>query len=635
MVAGVDALDGLYGEVLDVARADYESYSGESVDGLADLSKEERQFEQWRQALGESTKRFIGATGHFIRTQQANGEGTGLNNYMADNESARMCEYLVKHWDRNPEGALDVVRNREVELLATGKAHGLTSASTALGFKPIHPLSQEGLGALQGVLSDEFVSAIRRDALEGLQGAQGEEEYTPAPDMSDADWLDTGVLMGIAKEVNGEWYVLDGIEGMDLQGLAGVEGLDGWWSKFKKWTKKTYRKAAGAVKRAYHKAKRWTKRSYHKAKDAVKRGASWTKRKLKSAAKFVAKKTKSAFHGLKNVVGKTVDFVKKGVTYVWDKTKGLCKKVGNALVKVVKYVGKALKALAKKIKDIAVRFAKWLNPKNIMCRLVTARRIRRGKHGLANGMYFGMVGWGKAQRLGCSRKDYDASKRAYDKTLRNMERWGSSKSVLDKAIQSGYRPGKTFQIATKAEIAQGVRYEQGQMNAKQIVAQEQDRVYAKQGVSKQDRQKAQGVHGLGIAISSIITIVVSLINMIIGVIGAYLKRKREEKEEEAQEKQNAENLRRARERAEDEKKLRALNLQKAQMQVAAMRKADKEIAALRKSPGGNRHLMNSTPLPSSGGSGKKRSLVKPLLITGGLLAAGVTLYMVSRKRDAA
>ncbi len=614
-LACVDGLDSAYRELQAVASGELSGLAGGITVG--GLSEEEQRFARWHADLGESTKRFIAATSAHIKREG----GTGLNNFIAEGECTQMCDYLVKHWDGNLDGALNVVRQREVNLIAEGKMHGLESVGTALGYRVKPPLARRPQDLLSGLYGAEFDRALRKDCLEGLHGAgvlAGEPEGA-LPELTDEEWADAGVLLGLAGiDGDGDYFEYEGeleeLNGL-LGGVGGLAGLDGWLSrklrKLKKRIKRTARKIGRRIKRVVRKAKRAVKRTVRKVAKAVKKGVRKIGQSVKRAAKAVAKKSSGVFKALGKVFKKTVTFVRNGITYVWDKTKGLLKKVGKALVKAGRAIAQAMVWLARKVKAIAVKFAKHLNPKNIIARITMLRRIRKGKHGLANGLYYGMIGWEKARRLGASRKDYNDSKAAYEKTVRNLRDWGSGRKECDQAIRKGYRPNRTYRPESEAQLKRSVSGEIKASDRKAIVAREQQVVYSRQGVSEKDRKALSG--GLGLAATAIIALVSLIVTFILAVIRmviAIIQKRRQGKA----------NRKREKELKADQKK------KEQQVQQMMARHAEQEKAAIAALQAKNARP-SSVPLPlPETKRAQQASMMMPLLIGGGLLGAAALIY---------
>ncbi len=506
----IDGLDSAYSDLMEVADGKLTGL-GEVGELAGDATEEEREFAKWHADLGESTKRFINATSEHIKREGS----TGIDNFIAGGEAVQMCDYLVKHWDKNRDGALDVIQEREEELIMNGRMHGLESVSTALGYRVIPPIARTPNELLSGIMYSDLEDGMRFDHKAGLSGMWDD---SPLPDLSDEEWTDVGVLFGLVGiDDDGEYFevegVLDDVEHyVGELGLAGLGELEGWFSRLKKKIRRAARKVRRSarkigrrVKRSFRKAGRWTRRTVRRAGRAVKRGFRKIGRGIKKAARWAAKKSSGVFKKLRKIFKKSVTFVRNGITYVWDKTKGLMKKVGKALVKAGKAIAHAMVWLGKKIKEIAVKFARLLNPKNIIARTTLLRRTRKGRHGLANNMYYGMVGWTKAKQMGASRKDYEDSKAAYDKCLRNLRKWGSGRRALNKAIRKGYDPKRVYNPESKEQLKRSVKGEVGHMDKKAIVAKEQNAVYKKHGVSESERKALSG--GLGLATMVIIAII--------------------------------------------------------------------------------------------------------------------------------
>lgn len=564
-----------------------------SLDGVSDtLTPEERDFAKWQETLGESAKRFTAATSAYLKE---NGGGGAVGQFYADNQLIQFCDYAVANWDHIDKAA-EVIKQREAALLLQGKMKDLDSNAAALGVQYVTPVKRvsnaktvvHGIsGFYAGEFADSLDRAVEKDRL-GVPTGVGDVDDSFIDNMSDEDVMLTAGALGMVTVEDGTVtidlgrlgvpseqrvigmpmyeYVYEELSGLEGDGFEGVEGLDGRW-----WRNRHKRRAARRerrkqrwqkVKNAFKRAGNWVKRTVKKVASKVKQAAKKVGSKIKQAARYVRDKTKGAFQAVGRALKKAVTFVKNGVTYIWDKTKGFMKKVGNAIVRAAKWVAKGLKTLAQKIAAAFKKWARRLNPKNIIARLVLLRKIKKGNYGIATGAYYGLIGAAESAKLGVRGDKYKESKEAYDKLRSKWNELGGKVSALDGALRMG-RNKFDGKIPSKEQLHRDVQDESRDMNAKQLEAQEKEAVKREEGLKG----------GLGIIATALIDTIVKIFSMIIAFIKKIINFLRQKKARTENEKAMADEQRRQDAEIKDQEK-------KAQAQMAAAAQAEKQLQQL-------------------------------------------------------
>lgn len=536
----VDALDTAYNNLMGVCDGRPLAGFTPTLDGVGDsLGEPERQFAGWLETLGEGAKRFTAETSSYLKQ---NGGGGYLGQFCADGQMVQFCDYAVKHWD-NIEGASKVIRAREVQLASEGKFFPLDGSMGTIKQRAVTPYMAGGSLVRPGKFKMMLKDAKRaRD--KGLGSLYGEPEedanaYVDKEISADMSML-SSASFGIVENGAAE-YMVDlgefGVAGFErvmdvpyteVQHLRGVDGtlggagapfyhgtygLDG---RVGNWFKRLWEGVKGVFKKAFS----WLGKVIKKVVNAVKQAVAWTIEKAKQVVSWTKEKLtdfktymQGTFDKIGAALGKAFTFVKNGVVYLWDKFKGFCKKVGEKIVQVAEKAWELVKAFAQKVAEVFKKFARYLNPKNLIGRTAIMNQVRKGKNGIATGVYYGMVGEAESKRLGVTGKQYQDSKEAYEKLRgKYVDEFAGSEESLKKYIRTGF--GRwDGRHRTEAAVRQECETDAKRMDEDQLVASAQEEVKRKEGLNG----------GLGFVITaSIVSAIIALITAIIMLVKAIL-----------------------------------------------------------------------------------------------------------------
>lgn len=589
----VDALDTAYNNLMGVCDGRPLAGFTPTLSGVGDsLGEPERQFAGWLETLGEGAKRFTAETSSYLKQH---GGGGYLGQFCADGQMVQFCDYAVKHWD-NIEGASKVIRAREVQLASEGKFFPLDGSMGTIKQRAVTPYMAGGNLVRPGKFKMMLKDAKRaRDR--GLGSLYGEPEedadaYVDKEISADMAML-ASASFGIVENGAAE-YMVDlgefGVAGFErvmdvpyteVQHLRGVDGtlggagapfylgtygLDGWLGNL-------FKRLWNGVKAVFKKAFSWLGKVIKKVVTAVKKAVAWTIEKAKQVVSWTKEKLtdfktymQGTFDKIGAALGRAFTFVKNGVLYIWDKFKGFCKKVGDKIVQVAEKAWELVKAFALKVAEVFKKFARYLNPKNIIGRTAIMNQVRKGKNGIATGVYYGMVGEAESKRLGVTGKQYQDSKEAYDKLRgKYVDEFAGSEESLKKYIRTGF--GRwDGRHRTEATVRQECETDAKRMDEDQLVASAQEEVKRKEGLNG----------GLGVVITAaIVSAIIALITAIIMLVKAILdfinNKKAREHDRESFDKQAAE-VHRAQEFQKEQQ-------DKAIAEAQANRKASAEEAA--------------------------------------------------------
>lgn len=532
----VDALDTAYNNLMGVCDGRPLAGFTPTLSGVGDnLGEPERQFAGWLETLGEGAKRFTAETSSYLKQH---GGGGYLGQFCADGQMVQFCDYAVKHWD-NIEGASKVIRAREVQLASEGKFFPLDGSMGTIKQRAVNPYMAGGNlvrpGKFRMMLKD--AKRARDRGLGSLYGEPDEDAdaYVDKEISADMSML-ASASFGIVENGAAE-YMVDlgefGVAGFErvmdvpyteVQHLRGVDGtlggagapfylgtygLDG---RVGNWFKRLW----NGVKAVFKKAFSWLGKVIKKVVTAVKKAVAWTIEKAKQVVSWTKEKLtdfktymQGTFDKIGAALGRAFTFVKNGVLYIWDKFKGFCKKVGDKIVQVAQKAWELVKAFAQKVAEVFKKFARYLNPKNIIGRTAIMNQVRKGKNGIATGVYYGMVGEAESKRLGVTGKQYQDSKEAYDKLRgKYVDEFAGSEESLKKYIRAGFGrwDGK---VRTEAAIRQECDTDGKRMDEDQLMASAQEEVKRKEGLNG---------GGGGDLISLIVNAVVTLFQLIVELI---------------------------------------------------------------------------------------------------------------------
>lgn len=536
----VDALDTAYNDLMGVCDGRPLAGFTPTLNGVGEsLGEPERQFAGWLETLGESAKRFTAETGSYLKQH---GGGGYLGQFCADGQMAQFCDYAVKHWD-NIEGASKVIRAREVRLASEGKFFPLDGSMGTIKQRAVTPY-MTGSNHVRPGKFKKMLEDAKRARDKGLGSLYGEPEeeadaYVDKEISADMSMLASASL-GIVENGAAE-YMVDlgefGVAGfervmdvpyMEVQHLRGVDGtlggsgapfylgtygLDGRIGDF-------FKRLWNGVKAVFKKAFSWLGKVIKKVVTAVKKAVAWTIEKAKQVVSWTKEKLtdfktymQGTFDKIGAALGKAFTFVKNGVLYIWDKFKGFCKKVGDKIVKVAEKAWELVKAFAQKVAEVFKKFGRYINPKNVIARAAIMNHVRKGKNGIATGVYYGMVGEAESKRLGVTGKQYQDSKEAYDRLRgKYVDEFAGSEESLKKYIRTGFGrwDGKH---RTEASVRQEVEADAKRVDEDQLVANAQEEVKRKEGLSG----------GLGFVITTaFVTAIIALVTAIIMLIKAIL-----------------------------------------------------------------------------------------------------------------
>lgn len=589
----VDALDTAYNNLMGVCDGRPLAGFTPTLSGVGDsLGEPERQFAGWLETLGEGAKRFTAETSSYLKQH---GGGGYLGQFCADGQMVQFCDYAVKHWD-NIEGASKVIRAREVQLASEGKFFPLDGSMGTIKQRAVNPYMAGGNlvrpGKFRMMLKD--AKRARDRGLGSLYGEPDEDAdaYVDKEISADMSML-ASASFGIVENGAAE-YMVDlgefGVAGFErvmdvpyteVQHLRGVDGtlggagapfylgtygLDG---RVGNWFKRLW----NGVKAVFKKAFSWLGKVIKKVVTAVKKAVAWTIEKAKQVVSWTKEKLtdfktymQGTFDKIGAALGRAFTFVKNGVLYIWDKFKGFCKKVGDKIVQVAQKAWELVKAFAQKVAEVFKKFARYLNPKNIIGRTAIMNQVRKGKNGIATGVYYGMVGEAESKRLGVTGKQYQDSKEAYDKLRgKYVDEFAGSEESLKKYIRTGF--GRwDGRHRTEAAVRQECETDAKRMDEDQLVASAQEEVKRKEGLNG----------GLGVVMTAaIVSAIIALITAIIMLVKAILdfinNKKAREHDRERFDKQAAE-VHRAQEFQKEQQ-------DKAIAEAQANRKAEAEEAA--------------------------------------------------------
>lgn len=536
----VDALDTAYNNLMGVCDGRPLAGFTPTLSGVGgSLGDPERQFAGWLETLGEGAKRFTAETSSYLKQH---GGGGYLGQFCADGQMVQFCDYAVKHWD-NIEGASKVIRAREVQLASEGKFFPLDGSMGTITQRAVTPYMAGGNLVRPGKFKMMLKDAKRaRDR--GLGSLYGEPEADAdayvdkeiSADMSMLASASFGIVENGAKEymvdlgefgVAGFERVMD-VPYIEVQHLRGVDGtlggagapfylgtygLDG---RVGNWFKRAWEGVKGVFKKAFS----WLGKVIKKVVNAVKQAVAWTIEKAKQVVSWTKEKLtdfkthmQGTFDKIGAALGRAFTFVKNGVVYLWDRFKGFCKKVGDKIVQVAEKAWELVKAFAQKVAEVFKKFARYLNPKNIIGRTAIMNQVRKGKNGIATGVYYGMVGEAESKRLGVTGKQYKESKEAYEKLRgKYVDEFAGSEESLKKYIRAGF--GRwDGRHRTEAAVRQECETDAKRMDEDQLVASAQEEVKRKEGLNG----------GLGVVMTAaIVSAIIALITAIIMLVKAIL-----------------------------------------------------------------------------------------------------------------
>lgn len=576
----LDGLDQAYQDLGYICDGGSLGLAGDMKDN-PNLTPEENDFARWHEELSRSAKRFTAATSDYIKRE---GGGGAVGQFVADKQLTQFCDYAVKHWDHDIDGALDTIKAKEAELMIKGRYNDLDSNATAMGLKTVTPV--KGLrGALFG---DELEAAVHHDRTEQLMGLGNPltKEEDSAFERELDSWDNPKELLGTLSALG--MVTDDGVNilvdlgkidpyedvyvfSRNLLGLAGASSYDqetqrlaalareinthggltnylktlpdvygefkgygvgalGSWGSFWRKVGRGFKSFGNKCKQAFRRAGNWVKRTARRAGRWVKHTARKIGAKVKQAARWVGNKAKGIFQNIGKALRKTVTWIKNGVTYIWDKTKGFFIKVGNALKRVANKVWEALKKFGKRIGEILKKWGARINPKNIIVRCTMLRKVRKNEGEMATGCYWGTMSFEKAKQTGCpNRATWSQCKKAYE------GRW-KEKGQDKKGLLLVFQDYAGYETKLKEAIRVGVRKSAGKVKMpyvapKPVTETEMERSWnnEKRQMKETELQAAEAKRIAAIeekgahGLGELVTLIISLIIAIINLIIAIIK----------------------------------------------------------------------------------------------------------------